>query len=280
MMTNTSLTQSITAMLLVLWCAATYAVDSDHTDAAATLLLEASLASQPIPVLSKQFALNEQRAYEVQKKLIDKQGKAIYGYKAGLTSKQSQARFGASQPVMGVLLSDGVKTNHTRIALNDYTILMLETELGFVIGRDITQPIKTTAELKEVIECISAVVELPDLGFAAKELTVNDIIAANVAAKDFIVGPCVPTNAIKPNQLTATLTLNDTVLNTGQATDAMGDQWQALLWLVNTALKNGYTIQKNHLFITGSLGKMRPAKTGDYVADFGGQLGSIAFRIK
>jgi 2-keto-4-pentenoate hydratase len=50
----------------------------------------------------------------------------------------------------------------------------------------------------------------------------------------------------------------------------MGDQWEALRWLVNTVLAEGYAIEPGQLLMTGALGGAHPASPGRYRAEFGG----------
>ena len=67
-------------------------------------------------------------------------------------------------------------------------------------------------------------------------------------------------------------------LHEAQASDLLGDQWQALLWLVNRVVELGYVIELGQLLLTGALGPAHPAKQGDYVATFTG-MGEIRFRV-
>jgi 2-keto-4-pentenoate hydratase len=158
--------------------------------------------------------------------------------------------------------------------------LMLETEIGFVIGESITQPLKGVAELQEKIQAVMPVIELPDLGFAdMKQLKGVDIIAANVAAKQFIVGQQRAVEGLDLNAVTVSLLLDGQEVNSGKGTDALGDQWQAALWLVNTMVDQGWALNPGHIVITGALGKMLPGKPGKYVADYG-SFGKITFEIK
>jgi 2-keto-4-pentenoate hydratase len=59
----------------------------------------------------------------------------------------------------------------------------------------------------------------------------------------------------------------------------MGDQWQALLWLVNQTIANGWEIAPGQVGITGALGKMLPVQPGTYRADFA-ELGTIVWRVQ
>jgi 2-keto-4-pentenoate hydratase len=124
------------------------------------------------------------------------------------------------------------------------------------------------------------VIELPDMGFAdMKQLKGVDIIAANVAAKQFILGQEKAVEEVDLNAVMVSLSLDDQEVNTGKGKDALGDQWQAALWLVNTMIKQGWKLEPGYIVITGALGKMLPGKPGKYVADYG-SFGKIAFEIK
>ena len=80
------------------------------------------------------------------------------------------------------------------------------------------------------------------------------------------------------NSITVKLLFDGNEINTGHGYEALGDQWQALLWLVNTLVDQGWKIKPGDTLITGALGKMLPGKTGKYVANFG-NFGSIEFEV-
>ena len=59
----------------------------------------------------------------------------------------------------------------------------------------------------------------------------------------------------------------------------MGDQWEALMWLVRQRLQQGFEVKRDDLLITGALGKVVEAERGRYVADFG-KLGRVTFSMR
>jgi 2-keto-4-pentenoate hydratase len=95
----------------------------------------------------------------------------------------------------------------------------------------------------------------------------------------FLIGKESKIKSIDLNDIIVVLTRDGNEENRGKGSDPLGDQWSALLWLVNKALAQGWRIEPGHLFITGALGKMIPANSGIYNADFG-TLGKIKFQIK
>jgi len=121
-------------------------------------LLMAENDGKPIPVISINFTdLNMETAYNIQKDYVNKKLKndKIAGFKTGLTSKKTQENFNANSPVSGVLFSSGEQDSPYLIDSSKYCQLMIETELGYVVGKPITSKIKDISELKEHIKGIS-----------------------------------------------------------------------------------------------------------------------------
>ncbi|MCB1693529.1 MAG: hypothetical protein KDI19_12250, partial [Pseudomonadales bacterium] len=144
---------------------------------------------------------------------------------------------------------------------------------------DITAKIADGPGVRAVIGEVVPVVELPDLGFLEPDrLTDVNIVAANVSARHYIEGARMSPPA-DVNHLAITLAHNDEVVMRGAATDAMGNQYEALRWLINRTLSTGYEIKKGQLFITGAMGAMTPGKPGKYVASYEG-WGAIGFEVR
>ncbi len=246
-------------------------------------LISAYEHSLPIPVLSQNFvSLDLDCAYAVQKAFVGYrlQTDSIGGFKAGLTTPGAQKKFGVPFPVAGVLFAAGAKPNYSVIDRADFHNLMIETEIGFIIGKPITRPLKNIAELKEHITFVLPAIELPDLGFTnLKVLKGIDLIAANVAAVQYIPGSYRLPQNHQLNDVKVILYRDGQQVNCGHGTDALGDQWQAALWLVNTMIEQGWTIDKGHILLTGALGNMIPGKPGHYLADYG-SFGKIEFEIR
>ncbi len=219
-------------------------------------------------------------AYVQQKALVENSNKTIIGYKAGLTSKAGQAKFGVTEPVAGVLFKAGLSSNRQVYQLADYQQLMLETEIGFTLNSDLNHPINKPEQLYKIIDTVFPVIELPNLAYPdLSKVTGLTLIETNVAANHILIGQQKPLGNIQLNAIQTQLLGNGQTLIQGQATDAMGDQLIALQWLLNRLIKSGYSIKKGDILITGALGNMIPAQAGQYDADFG-PLGKLSFSIR
>lgn len=238
--------------------------------------------AQPLPS-SLIKGLDVRGGYDIQGLMtaeLIKGGEEVVGYKAGLTSKPGQKKFGAKGPVTGVMLGAMVHSGAT-VDTKAYTKCMLEVEIGYMLAKDVTADV-TPADVKSYVAKILPAVEVPDIPFASmKGLTPADLVAINVGARGYILGAPVDPAKVDPNKVTGKLVMNGK--DVGKAIPgraAMGDQWKALAWAINNARANGGLIKKDMFIITGSLGPLYPGKPGAYKAVYTGGLGEIAFTVK
>lgn len=223
------------------------------------------------------------KAYDVQIELAKRtaeRGNAIAGFKAGLTSQGAQKKFGVEHALLGPLFEDGKLAPGTEVKRSAFVLPFVEAEIGYVVGTRITEPIENVESLKSHIVSVFPAFELPDLRYSElKKLTAADIAADGVASAKYVVGPAVKADSVDVSQVHVTVSLDGSTVIEGKASDALGDQWKALLWLVNGIIDKGWTIEPGQILITGALGKMIPAKPGTYEADFG-ELGKLSFTMK
>lgn len=245
-------------------------MNSYANPSALSLLQMAAKSNQPIPNLSKLDKFNIAAAYEVQsayvKSRMEKDG--IAGFKAGLTSEDAQHSFGINRPIFGVLFANGDFTHKKEISLKKTHLLMVETEIGFITNKQIKNTVNSIDELKTYIDHIVPVIEFPDVGFESKSFNAVDLVAGNTGSYGFIVHTGMNWRNEDVNSITVSLFHNDNIVNQGRSIDAMGDQWEALRWLVNQVIAHGWTIEKGHLLITGALGNILDAQPGTYKARF------------
>ena len=249
----------------------------------AEIIFEAERDKEPIPLPTiGNPELTLEQAYEIQTEYVRlKLGNdRTAGYKAGLTSRGVQEKFGVSTPVSGVLFSSGMYMNSTSIDGSKLRSPVIETEIGFVVGKPIEEKITDAGRLMDHVSAIIPVIEIPETGFAdMKKLKAEDIVAANAGSAAFIAGAQKPLANDDPDVITVELVSDGETLYQGRGSDAMGGQREALLWLVNSVIGNGRKIEKGNILITGALGRVVPANPGRYVARYGG-LGNISFEIK
>ncbi len=262
---------------------ASSSLSSARVSKIAEQIFNARKNQEPIPVVTDLHPeLEKESAYQIQKafiKLCLKEDR-IAGYKIGISSLEHQRTSGLNEPAAGVLLRSGKKFESPVIELRDYRSLFIETEIALVIGAKISKPLKNTRELQKNCKAVMPAVELPNFDFIDGVATFGvDMVAANVIAKQYIIGDEKDHRKIDINQVTALLKHNGNEVSRGKGVDTLGNQWEAGLWTVNTMLEQGQLIEPGHIILTGLLGVMTFGQPGKYEADYG-DFGKIEFEVK
>ena len=261
-----------------------HGVDGSADDWADIVQLELA-RGQPMPLLSVYYdQLNSASAYDIQRALVShemRKKRAIGGFKAGFTQAALRLKYHTKEPISGVLFADAAFEDGAEIDAGLFKKPMLEVEIGYVLRSPITRKLHSIADLKTYISHALPAVEIPDLNYAnVGGLNAYDIIATNIASSRYVVGkPFTLRDLAQVNEIRVALYRDEQVIDSGAAIDALGNQLEALLWLVNDAYGHGWHLQAGQLLITGTLGKMNPALPGSYRADYG--LGrTLSFVLK
>lgn len=251
-------------------------------DGWAQVIVEETRANGAMPVLSVYDpGIDLPFAYAIQRALVELRvdGTAIAGYKAGFTAPGSGGRFGLAGPVSGVLFANGRLGEGAVLDRGELPRLMVELEIAFELRSAITRPMRSVDDLVTYVRHAAPAVELPSLDYAPMDaLTGVDVVATNVASGHYLVGaPFRLRDLREVNAIEARLFRDGEPIDAGPATAALGDQLEALRWLVNTLHEQGWPLEPGHVLLTGTLGRINPGEPGDYVADFG--RAKLAFRI-
>lgn len=189
----------------------------------------------------------------------------VIGYKAGLTSKPAQERFGVTEPVQGVLYRDMMLQDGAEVPLKWGARPVFEADLILVVG---SGAINSTTTAKEAMPFISAVrpfIELPDLTYAEGEpITGVTLTAMGVAPKLGVLGAEIPVkdpakmyNALGLMQVTLAAADGE-VLAQAPGEAVMGHPVNSALWLMS----KGITLKPGDLVSVGSFGPLVPPVKG------------------
>ena len=244
------------------------------------LIFEAQVSGRPSPVCSSQIPdVDQAIAYTAQAGFIElcTSSSSVSGFKAALTNKAARESMGIDVPVSGVLLEEMRLMADSVINLESFSHAVVETEVGFCIGKQISRQI-TSQELRDHVEYCVPMIEIADIAFDDQgAMTIYDFIASGAAAAGYIVGE--KTDFWNLNEVEVTLSRNGELLHQGQGADALGDQFSTATWLINQVVAQGYTVKPGYFLMTGSLGRVQmTTKPGLYCADYG-DFGKIEFEI-
>lgn len=269
---------------VLVFAVAPLSIFAQSTEEWTDAIIKAQDRRQAIPALAGQsYGASERQGYAVQKELIERRvaaGDSIVGHKAGLTSEAAQARFDVFEPVAGSLLKSHVKNTATFVSLRQLKNPVVEMEIGFELKLSIRNAPRDVEELKGYVRQVVPVIEIANPHFDPPDkISGADIIASNVAAAVVIKGRPKPLDAVDLAELEVSLSRNNEEISLGTGSDAMGDPWEALLWLVRQRLREGIEVKRNDLLITGALGEVVPGEAGRYTGDFG-RLGRVTFSMR
>lgn len=243
-------------------------------------LAGAEQAADPLPRVRDYLPnLDAGLAYELQAShLRGREAGAVQGYKAALTTAAMQRRFGAPEPVFGVLVSN--PRCDFPIRSQAFRRLAAEPEVAIRVGRAIDTAPGDVAALLPYLSHAAPAVELPNIGFDDLP-AVNwiDLIATNAGAACFVVGEPVPIDTTLLSDLNVELRHNAAVLAAGNSREVMGHPLEAALWLVRMALRQGWKVEAGHVLLTGTIGGLHPLAPGRFEGDFG-PLGKLAFEVR
>lgn len=257
--------------------------DDWHTDLASKIV-NARTAVTPMPLLSAAHPdATLADGYAVQA-LVVKQllnGAKPAGFKAAIVAAPGQKAMGVDGPLAGVIPAGGVlcACEAVTIDLSEDPARHIETEVGYIIGTAITEPIPDIPTLQKHIKNVLAMIEVPGGPVeATRAPNAADLAAWNINAKLFIAGDYKSPEKIDEDAVTVTLTRDGQTVNTGKGADAAGGQWETLRKTINTLVGLGYTIEPDQFISNGALGKIIKAEPGTYEADFG-PLGAVVFDV-
>ena len=226
---------------------------------------------------------DERAAYAAQLEYVFAllQGQNPAGFQAGFATAASRARHHAARPALGVLLPCGRLTPDTAVlstaALGHPA---LAAGIGFVAAEKIADYLDSPDAVKKRVAAMVPVVEVFAYGdLRPRSLRLQAAIAANLYLAHFLAGnPVAVPAAVKPDAVTARLSRDGTIIAAGKGREVDGGQWAMALWVINTAVAAGWTIDPGDIIVTGSLAETDGLPPGSYEADFG-PLGHLYMRV-
>lgn len=252
------------------------------SDAVVRELLAAREHHRPVAPPSATRPLSVGEAYAVQDRLREAlvaRGERVVGWKAGFTSKATQAAFGTDEPVCAFLLASGVFPSRAEILFARFAGLVVEAEVAFVMKHDLAGPGVTPARALLAVAGAVPALELVDLRYSGKP-SGADVIADGVYASAIVVGAPMTDVAHLDLALEGLVyELSGTVVATNTGAEVMGSPLNALAWIANHLGSRGLGLCAGDLVMSGSVSQLLRPKAGDTVRATFTRLGSVSVRL-
>jgi 2-keto-4-pentenoate hydratase len=244
--------------MVAMWCAEAAAVCPSHEFI--NTILRFQEAREPLRGLRADLSMRDAECGR--RRLVEKLEAVenrVVGYKAGLTNRQVQARFGAAGPVRGVLLEKMLLADGADVPADYGARPVFEADLLVVVKDDAIHKARTHLEVLRSLSLVIPFIELPDLMVAPGEkLTAPLLVSLNVGARLGVVGKGVPVRAT-PEFADALAAMRVTVsdqhgklLAGATGTAILDHPLNAVLWLVQDLEKSRTRLKPGDLLSLGS----------------------------
>lgn len=243
-------------------------------------LLQVYESRSPIDFYSNEIYLDEEAAYSLQNKLIQKKcelsNEKVCGYKVSMTSPETQSLFDTNEPAYGTLTTSSILYDSSTISLESMFEPLLEPELMIILKEDLSVG-ATEEEVFNKCE-IAAGIEIPDSRFKKcfPNFKLMDLISDNgVTGKVVISDKSKYTGDFEGlENIKMELYYNGKKIKEGVSSVVMGNPLSSVVWLSNKLGKYNKYLKKGMMISSGTFINPIPIKQGRYKAFFQG-VGSI-----
>ncbi len=241
-------------------------------------LAKAAFGRTAIAPLSEQApGLDVDAGYAIQNLAREAAG-PLAGWKLGVTSRAEQAQAGAGSPVRGFLASANALDIGGPLASDELIRPRAQPEIVFVIGRDLSGPAVTAADVLAATASVATGIEILDSRVGGN-VTVPDLIADNASAGRFLVGSPVPPDGIDLRLVGVVLEHNGQVVGTAAGAAALGHPAAAVAWLVRSLAAAGEGVAAGQVVLSGGLTVAVPVRPRDVVVASIDRLGSVELGV-
>ena len=182
----------------------------------------------------------------------------IVGYKAGLTNKALQERFGVASPVRGVLLERMLLPDEAEVPYDFGARPVFEADLLVVVKDDAIHRARTPLEVLRSLSQVAPFVELPDLLVAEGEkLSAPLLVSLNVGARLGVVGKGVP---VRPTPefaealaaMRVVVTDRGKEMASGKGGAILDHPLNAVIWLAQDLQRSGVRLKPGDVLSLGA----------------------------
>jgi 2-keto-4-pentenoate hydratase len=181
-----------------------------------------------------------------------------------------QQMMGVDEPDYGHLLDDMFVLEGSAIPAADFCDPRVEVEVAFVLGKGLTGPGVSAADVLRATDFVLPAIEVIDSRIRDWKIGLADTIADNASSARVVLGGH-PTslNDVDPRTIGAVLRKNGEVVETGAAGAVLGNPVTAVAWLANKVHSFGVTLEPGHVIMPGSCTRAVDVNAGDVIrADF------------
>lgn len=203
-------------------------------------------------------------------------GRRLSGRKIGLTSRSVQQQMGVHQPDFGMLFADMAFCDGEPVPASRLMQPRIEGEVAFVLDKPLDTEQLTLTNLIDAIAYALPSIEIVDSRIADWKIGIFDTVADNASSGLYVLGTRpVPLSALDLTLCGMVIENRGEPLSTGAGVACLGNPLNAALWLARKMVEVGRPLAAGDTILSGALGPMIPAQSGEvYEVRING-LGSV-----
>jgi 2-keto-4-pentenoate hydratase len=247
----------------------------------ADALMQAERDRKSVPPLTDTFPdMTDDEAYEIQllnvRRRVDRGGR-IRGHKIGLTAKSMQELFGVDEPDYGHLFDDMFEYEAMTVRTERYIAPRVEIETAFILGRTIEGSNVTVADVIRAVEWVVPSIEIIDSRIRDWRIKLADTIADNGSSAGVVLGGRpVRVSDLDLRNLSASLYIDDELVESGNTSAVLGNPITAVAWLAKALSRHGITLEEGHVVLPGTCVRAVPVHAGASVRGHFADLGDVS----
>jgi 2-oxo-3-hexenedioate decarboxylase len=183
---------------------------------------------------------------------------------------------GLDAPLYGRVTSGMISTYGDPVRLDRFIHPRVESEIAFLLARDIEAPATVTSVLAAT-EVVFGAVDVLDSRYESFQFTLTDVVADNASAGAFYLGPVArrPHDLVDLRLLGCVVRVDGDVVMTAAGAAVMGHPAASVAWLANQLAAEGEGLLAGQLVFSGGVTAPVPVVAGGSVTfEFDG-LGAI-----
>lgn len=247
----------------------------------AASLLQAEQTRQPIMPIREQLGSDAtvDDAYAIQELNTERaleNGRRLVGRKIGLTSVAVQKQLGVDSPDFGMLFADMAYGDGEVIPQGLLIQPKVEAEIALVLKADLNQKQHTYADILSATDYALAAIEVVDSRIENWKISLLDTVADNASSAAYVLSSKpVKLQHVDLSNCQMTMTRRGEVVSQGIGKACLSNPLNAAIWLADEMVKRDRPLKKGDLVLTGALGPMVAAQSGDeFVVEIDG-FGSV-----
>jgi 2-keto-4-pentenoate hydratase len=188
---------------------------------------------------------------------------------------------GATEPDYGFVYDDWFVPEGSTIETERLNRPLVEAEIAFVMGAPLSGPSANAADVIRATDFVLPMLEIVDSRFNArgKNALIDSISDGAWCGFAVLGGNPVKLTNVDLRNMSASLSINGEIQQTGSARAVMGNPINAVAWLVNKLHEFGVSIQPGDVIMSGSFIRAVPFGPGDTVLALFDQLGEVSLSV-